>query len=260
MKIRHIALPLLAALALSACRGEEDDQTQAAAAKPLPNVEVSKLSEMTWPQNVETTAPLSTTPLMANNMIVLDMSGSMKEEGCSGTHPTRASAASDALKTWMNSRLDENIGLITFSGAGLKMDAGLGQGESHMAGLVQTIDTIEPGSSTPLKSAMTMAQQELEKQAVRQGGTGTYRMIIITDGAASTGEHPAGVVRGIVDNPANMIEIHTVGFCIQGAHSLNDPNRVFYIDAHSPEALAEGLQSTGEKSTFSDTDFKEFSQ
>lgn len=260
MKIRYIALSLLTVVALSACRGEEDDKAQTDVAKPLPNVEVSKLSDMTWPQNVETNAPLSSTPLMANNMIVLDMSGSMKEEGCSGAHPTRAAAASDALKTWMETRTNENIGLITFSKNGLKMDAGLGQGDSHMDGLVNIINTVQPGSATPLKSAMTLAQDELEKQAVRQGGTGTYRMIIITDGAASTGEHPGGVVRDIVDNPANMIEIHTVGFCIKGAHSLNDPNRVFYIDAHSPEALAEGLQSTGEKSTFSDTDFKEFSQ
>lgn len=187
MKIRHIALPILAALALTACRTEEDKQTQAAAVKSFTNVEVSKLSEMTWPQNVETTGPMSTTPLMSNNMIVLDMSGSMKEEGCSGTHPNRASAANDALKTWMTSRVDENIGLITFSKDGLKMNAGLGQGDSHMAGLMQTINTIVPGSATPLKSAMEMAQIELEKQAMRQNGTGTYRMIIITDGDASVG-------------------------------------------------------------------------
>ena len=48
-----------------------------------------------------------------------------------------------------------------------------------------------------------------------------------------------------------MIEIHTIGFCISGRHSLNDPSRVFYTDATSPEALKAGLDATqGEAADF----------
>ena len=106
------------------------------------------------------------------------------------------------------------------------------------------IERLRPDRSTPLRDAMQMAQAELERQAARQGGTGAYRMIVITDGEASKGQEPGRIVANITENPANMIELHTIGFCIDGGHSLKDPERVFYTDANSPEALKAGLDAT----------------
>lgn len=254
--MKKFTLILVASLALAACN-EEDNTKSVQAAE---DIQVSAIADTAWPPSQEVTDSVATDPLMANNMIVLDMSGSMGDSGCSGSYPNRAEAARDALMTWIGTRTGENIGLVSFSRKGLELDAGLGQGDGHIQRVVTTIADLTADSGTPLKSAMTLAQTELEKQAIRQGGSGTYRMIVITDGEANGGEDPRPVVRSIVENPANMIEIHTIGFCIQGGHSLNDPSRVFYIDANSPEDIVRGLEETGETTTFTDIDFEELSQ
>ena len=88
-------------------------------------------------------------------------------------------------------------------------------------------------------------------------------MIVITDGEASKGYDPTPVVRRIAAGPTNPIELHTIGFCIKGRHSLKDPNAVFYVDASTPEDIVKGLNATqGEGARFSadDLNFEELTQ
>jgi Mg-chelatase subunit ChlD len=192
-----------------------------------------------------------------NNMIVLDLSGSMESGRCSGDARDRAEAAKAALLAWIAANPGDNIGLVTFSDRGTRLDAPLGRGETHAEQLVAAIETARPGGATPLRSAMEQALSALEAQARRQGGLGTYRLIVITDGEASEGESPDALVARIAGDPANPVELHTIGFCIGGDHSLNDPQAVFYTDANSPEQLSAGLEATqGEAAAFT-TAFEE---
>jgi len=263
------ALLLAAAgLALAACREEPPVEATKVAEPPVPNVSVASMNAAVWPPMaaVEAAATAITAapdPFAENNMIVLDMSGSMDASSCSGAYSNRAEAAKAALLTWIAANPGDNVGLVSFSSVGINMDAPLGRGEAHAEALVGVIRGLLPDRSTPLREAMQIAQAELEKQAARQGGTGAYRMIVITDGEASKGQEPAGVVADITGNPANMIEVHTIGFCIDGGHSLKDPERVFYTDANSPEALKAGLDATqGEAMGFdaATIDFEELQQ
>lgn len=253
------ALVLLGTLALAACN---EDDTTGAPAETVPDIAVSDLGTTSWPPANALRAAVdvggATDPLADNVMVVLDMSGSMARSGCSGQAPNRAEAAKGALLDWISANPADNTGLVSFSAKGLETDLGLGQGTAHAEALVERIRTLQADGGTPLRSAMDLAAAELERQAAAQGGTGTYRLIVVTDGQANSGEDPRPLVRAIAANPANMIEIHTIGFCIDGGHALNDPQRVFYTDATSPEELRAGLDATlGEAADFDLTEFEE---
>lgn len=265
---KPLALALASMLALAGCFGEEEEGTEDAAARAeLPDVAVSQLGQTAWPPAAlleeGAASGVGTTPFAENNMIVLDMSGSMAESSCSGEYSNRSEAAKQALFAWLAANPGDNVGLVSFSNGSIDLNAPLGRGEAHSTGVVNSIRRLQPSDGTPLLSAMTLARQELENQAARQGGLGAYRMIVITDGEASRGENPEPLVRSIADNPANMIELHTIGFCITGSHALNDPGRVFYTSATSPEDLRAGLDATqGEANSFdpSTLSFEELSQ
>ena len=233
----------------------------------VPDIDVSLLGTIAWPppEIAEDVRALETVgdPFAENNMIVLDMSGSMAQSRCAGDHASRADAAKAALLSWISANPGDNVGLVSFSADGTVLDFQLGRGEAHAKAVVARIQSLQANQNTPLKTAMGMAEEQLARQAARQGGTGAYRMIVITDGEASPDENPDTVVKRVFANPANMIEIHTIGFCINGDHSLKDPARVFYTDANSPEALRAGLESTsGEARDFDPAalDFEELSQ
>jgi len=257
-RILSLALPVFLGLVLAGCQDETDAAEAETATSASRFLSISDISHIAWPPDADPGAEPpaiqeAVDPLAENSMVVLDMSGSMQDGSCAGAFETRADAAKDALFTWIAAHPGNNIGLIAFSMEGYTL-LPLGSGKSHAENLIDTIRGLTPGGNTPLRSAMERAQTELEAQARRQLSGGAYRMIVITDGKASFGENPVEVVERIVYNPANLIEIHTVGFCIRGGHSLNDPQTVFYVDANSPDEIVAGLEAaTGEAENFDDT-------
>ncbi|MDV7144137.1 VWA domain-containing protein [Tropicimonas sp. TH_r6] len=274
MKPIYFRLGLLALLSLSlaACKEDAPEPDAQSAPEvqraPPPTVSVAVLGATQWPSDeivaqvgeIETAAD----PFAENNMLVLDMSGSMEARECSGDdHSSRAEAAKTAVLTWLSANPGDNVGLVTFSADGTKLDFPLGQGSAHAEAIVNRIQSLQPKGGTPLLLAMNMGYEELAKQAVRQGGTGSYRLIVITDGEASKGHDPRDLVSRIASNPADMVELHTIGFCISGKHSLKDTDRVFYTDANSPADLKAGLDATqGETASFDagNTTFEELQQ
>jgi uncharacterized protein YegL len=244
---RFVGLFAAACFALAGCKAEEEETVTSSA----PDVSIAALGQTTWPDGVSEERISGTNPFAENNLIVLDMSGSMDSLSCSGEYDSREEAAKEALFTWLTANPGDNVGLVSFSQAGISLDSQLGRGEAHTQEMISNIKALRADGGTPLRSAMEKARIELEAQAARQGGLGAYRMIVITDGEASSNENPVSLVKEIADNPANMIEIHTIGFCINEGHPLNDPGRIFYTNAMSPDDLRAGLNATqGEAASF----------
>ena len=80
----------------------------------------------------------------------------------------------------------------------------------------------------------------LIRQGRRQLGYGEYHLIVVTDGQASSGQDPTGVVDEIL--ASSPVVIHTIGFCIGEDHSLNQKGRVLYRTAQNAAELREGLE------------------
>jgi hypothetical protein len=64
----------------------------------------------------------------------------------------------------------------------------------------------------------------------------------------------------ILGNPANPVQIYTIGFCISES-ALNQPDRIIYQSANNPEELRKGLERVLAESTrFTPDAIKDFQQ
>jgi len=179
-------------------------------------------------------------PAAINYYIVLDGSGSMRKSQCSGSQ-TKIDAAVAALQTFVKSiPADNAMGLAAFDGRGLYERVALApDNRESMAG---ELLKVVAGGGTPLHSAISLGFEKLTRQARRQLGYGEYHLVVVTDGHADpTSEDPTRVVNKILNE--SPVLLHTVGFCIGSEHVLNQPGRVFYAAADSPEQLRQGLEA-----------------
>jgi Ca-activated chloride channel family protein len=234
MRLTRLILILLI-LALAGC-GEEPPPPKPPPPAPKPSVEaptVSAAREAVWPTpgDVEI-QEFDPVPTRTNIVAVLDMSGSMKDADCAGSFASKADAARAALAAWLKSvPEDANLGLVTF--AGDRVSLSLPLGVDNRDTFRMAVNAVRPSGRTPLRTALAMAHQELERRARYQQGYGEYRIVVITDGAHSEGEDPRPVVDAILDNPANPVTIYTIGFCIRTS-ALNQPGRTVYQSAMNP--------------------------
>lgn len=241
MRNGRLALLLVGGLALAGCGdGAGDDARERLDRRFVSTVEEAKQTE--WPGGDPVDPDQLDTRMARDNfMVVLDMSGSMAGPECAGSHEDKAQAAQAAITNWMKSiTRDANLGLIIFDSEGTSVRVPLGR--DNREAFREHIARSSASGGTPLQSAMALAHKELTRRARYQQGYGTYRLVVITDGEHSAGENPMEAVTRIASNPANPIEIHTVGFCIEDS-ALNQPGITLYHSAQSPRELAEGLNS-----------------
>lgn len=176
----------------------------------------------------------------SNFMVVYDGSGSMSYDSCGSSSPNRHADGVIALKEFVKAvPVDANLGLFVFDGRGRDVRVPLDVGNREI--FLKEVDMIDIGQGTPLRSAIKTAYFELKNRAYQQLGYGRYSLVIVTDGEANSGEDPTKVVNSIIDE--TPVEVHTVGLCFSGRHSLNQPGRTFYTDAQNPAQLIEGLKS-----------------
>jgi Ca-activated chloride channel homolog len=257
MSVRAAVL-LAAALALAAC----DDSKPPAPAKPASAPEKPKGPVSTrpltpaWPaaaQGKAEGAPMSSDLFARNYYVVLDASGSMTERGCSGDL-TKIDAARIALAAFAESLpADANLGLQVFDARGVREQVPLAAGNRPRFKAV--LAQVRAGGGTPLQSAIAQAYAKLEAQGARQLGYGEYHLVVVTDGEASDGQDPSGVVRILLDR--SPVVLHTIGFCIGPKHSLNQPGRTIYKAADDPSQLRQHLSDVlAEAPTFAVTGFK----
>ena len=191
-----------------------------------------------WPPEGAEESELASEVLTATYYVVLDGSGSMRDEGCSGGM-RKIDAAKEALSAFVRSLpADVNLGLLAFDGQGVSERLPIQPVEAYA--FDKQLQQIQPSSSTPLRSAVQLGYDALIRQGRRQLGYGEYHLVVVTDGQASSGQDPTLVVNEILaDSP---VVIHTIGFCIGDDHSLNQRGRVLYRTAQTAAELREGLE------------------
>ena len=128
------------------------------------------------------------------------------------------------------------LGLTVFDGRGIRTLIPLS--DVNLSSVEKTVNSIQPGGTTPLSDSIKLAYASLTESGRRQLGYGEYHLVVVTDGEA-TGTDPGYAVNTILRE--SPVIIHTVGFCIDSKHSLNQPGRTIYKNADSPESLDKAL-------------------
>lgn len=190
-----------------------------------------------------------------NYMVVLDGSGSMAARECSGD-VNKLEAAVAALEVFVKAVPDDaNLGLAVFDQSGVEPRVDLGTGNRDA--FIRELRSARANGGTPLRSAITLGYQKLVDQALTQLGYGEYHLVVVTDGYPDpSSEDPTQIVSDILAE--SSVVVHTIGFCIGSDHVLNQPGRVFYVAADSPQQLAAGLSGVlAEAPSFDVADFKQ---
>lgn len=231
--MRTLLIALVATASLIGCR----DNSPSAPSAPLTRNEPARPAKPAWPP-IEPDQRIAADPLARNYYIVFDASGSMSDPRCGGGR-AKIDAAKQAITVFAESLpKDANIGLTAFDAAGIRQRLALAPAERQ--DVRRVVGGISAGGVTPLRSAISEAYRALTKQGQQQLGYGEYHLVVVTDGEFNpAAENPAAIVDEIIDK--SPVVIHTIGFCVGEEHSLNQPGRIYYKTANSPEELKQGL-------------------
>ena len=210
---------------------------------------------MPWPTPLssEEENSISENLTQKNYYIILDGSGSMRERRCSGNQ-TKEEVAKEAVADFTTKiEASANIGLLIFDRYGTSERVPLGVDNREQ--IMQALGKSSALEGTPLHSAIRLGIGKLGSQARKQLGYGEYHLVIVTDGEASNQEDPSAVVNfAYTKTPVN---IHTVGFCIELDHSLNQEGKTFYKSAKDRSSLNKGLEDVlAEAEEFNIDDFE----
>ncbi len=197
-----------------------------------------------WPTYTEQSM-LSEHLLTSNYYIVLDGSGSMDGSNCAG-ESTKMKVAKVAVNQFAQQiPADANLALYAFDEIGGSQRVALAKNNREL--FFNQIKAIQPSGSTPLSTALGYAYRQLQKQAATQLGYGEYHLVVVTDGIATANEVPDLIIQTILQN--SPVVIHSIGFCIDEEHSLNQPGLTFYTAASNAKELQSGLQAVLAEST-----------
>lgn len=248
-----IASIFLGALLMQGCSTETDQAATTPKAAGTPAVKRqdhasgaegrtdagAKEAQRRWPfiGSGEATALSVKDLLRTNYYVVADGSGSMAGSTC-GDGRTKLEVAKDALSMFGQSvPADANLGLAAFDRRGTSERVSLGTGNRDV--FAAEIRALGPRGRTPLKTSIELAYEKLTEQARAQLGYGEYHLVVVTDGEADQGEAPNPIVNKVLTESA--VIIHTIGFCIDEHHSLNQPGRTRYQAANDYSSLSRGL-------------------
>jgi uncharacterized protein YegL len=172
-----------------------------------------------------------------NVVILLDASGSMKES-MRATGTNKMTAAKAALKEVLNQVPETTrIGLLVFSGRNLKQPWAYQLGPRDDAALTRAIELPQPGGGTPLGQYMKMAADRLLQERQKQLGYGTYRLLVVTDGAAQDQQL---VDRNTPEIMARGITIDVIGVDMKQTHTLATKVHS-YRRADDPQSLKQAI-------------------
>lgn len=226
----------------------------------VPPVSPPSYGEETDTAMVDPAAPASEPVQLAENLlatnylILLDNSGSMDSAECSNGRD-KFSVAKEAIVSFVEALpRDSNVALMDFGHRGGNLLLPFASVETVRAEIAAAMPGRTGGQGTPLKQSLWDATDYMSKQAERQLWYGTYRLVIVTDGASGDGD-PGSLAMEVVEK--KPIEIHAIGFCLGEGHSLELPGYTAYYSAMDPASLGAALESVKAEVESFDGDFSE---
>lgn len=145
-------------------------------------------------------------------VLALDISGSMSAKDF---EPTRFAAAKEVATKFVNSRPNDNMGLVVFAGESLS----LMPLTNDRAALVNAISQVEMGDlhdGTAIGDGLTSAVNR-----VASGKAKSKSIILLTDGTNNAGDVPPSTAAQIARQKG--IKVYTIGVGTNGTIKIRDP-------------------------------------
>lgn len=145
-------------------------------------------------------------------VLAMDISGSMT---ATDFKPTRFAAAKDVATTFVNSRQNDNMGLVVFAGESLS----LMPLTNDRAALVNAIANVEMGDlndGTAIGDGLSSAINRIS-----QGKAKSKSIILLTDGSNNAGDVPPVTAAQIAKQKG--IKVYTIGIGTNGKMQIADP-------------------------------------
>lgn len=145
-------------------------------------------------------------------VLALDISGSMSAKDF---EPTRFAAAKDVATKFVNSRPNDNMGLVVFAGESLS----LMPLTNDRAALVNAIKQVEMGDlndGTAIGDGLTSAVNR-----VASGKAKSKSIILLTDGTNNAGDVPPSTAAQIARQKG--VKVYTIGVGTNGTIQIRDP-------------------------------------
>lgn len=145
-------------------------------------------------------------------VLALDISGSMSAKDF---EPTRFAAAKDVATKFVNSRPNDNMGLVVFAGESLS----LMPLTNDRAALVNAIKQVEMGDltdGTAIGDGLTSAVNR-----VVSGKAKSKSIILLTDGTNNAGDVPPSTAAQIARQKG--VKVYTIGVGTNGTIQIRDP-------------------------------------
>lgn len=222
---------VLTTFVLAACHEES-------AMQPQHESNFSLAGFHSWPEGQAQNADLDSVG-RDNLVIVVDRSGSMGDRSCQSDR-NKSEETIAALREFIPLiPNDVAVGYINF---GSDVEITVPLDTNNVSQLMAAAISHDPNmGGTNLTDAVMTAFHMLSDQALVQNSTGTYRMAIITDGAANNSRTLRQALDLVNTTP---VEVMTAGFCIGGNHVLNQPDDTVYVEANSTEDLVNVLTAS----------------
>lgn len=161
----------------------------------------------------QTSDSLRTSRVLGTDIVVaIDISGSMS---ATDFKPSRFDAAKDVASKFIANRLNDNIGLVAFSGESLS----LMPLTTDKAALINTVENIRMGvldDGTAIGDGLSSAINRIVS-----GKSRSKSIILLTDGTNNAGDVPPSTAAKIARGKG--IKVYTIGVGTNGSMSVADP-------------------------------------
>lgn len=173
-----------------------------------------------------------------NVVFVMDGSGSMAGDAILEAKRSMAAIVQTIDQKSKSSGEVWNVSLVAFDSGGISERVGLKPvNKQH---LLAAIADVNVGSSTPLGSAMRIANNTVKARFKQQNGFGSYTIIVVTDGAADEGRETEMMKDQAADMANNGYNLQVIGYNIRGGHALKS-FATAYREAGDTDELTEAL-------------------
>ncbi|MGH1578649.1 vWA domain-containing protein [Planktotalea sp.] len=156
-------------------------------------------------------------------MIVFDGSGSMAEMGFNDINEPRIFEARQAIsKTVPEIAENRRLGLVIYGPKGVDECSGLDVRFLPMANaakpVIDAVDNLEPGGSTPLTDAVKLAADALDYE------NRPAAIVLVTDGKETCGGQPCMLATRLANEGLDTT-VHVIGFKVRGSFFSWDRDR-----------------------------------